>query len=66
MSPTQSETIDAMLAAAGLDPSPAERETIAEMYAIFKPGIDALHAMPEARYEVPALIFHADPPLQEW
>jgi hypothetical protein len=59
-------TIDAMLSAAGLNPSPEEREALAKMYATFKPGIDALYAMPEARYEAPALVFLAAPKLQAW
>lgn len=61
-----STTIDAMLEAAGLDPSAEEREALGKMYATFKPGIDALYAMPEVRYEAPALVFQAAPKLQAW
>jgi hypothetical protein len=63
---SSTETIDAMLSAAGLDPSPEEREALGKMYATFKPGIDALYAMPEVRYEAPALVFQAAPKLQAW
>jgi hypothetical protein len=59
-------TIDAMLSAAGLNPSPEEREALSKMYATFKPGLDALYALPEARYEAPALVFQAAPKLQAW
>jgi hypothetical protein len=63
---SSTETIDAMLSAAGLDPSAEEREALGKMYATFKPGIDALYAMPEVRYEAPALVFQAAPKLQAW
>lgn len=59
-------TIDVMLAAAGLDPSPDERTQMAELYAAFKPGVEAMYALPECKYEVPALVFEADPSLAEW
>jgi hypothetical protein len=61
-----STEIDAMLAAAGLAPSPEERAALGEMYAMFKPGVEALYAVPEARYESPALVFQAAPKLAEW
>lgn len=60
------ETIDVMLAAAGLNPSPEERTGMLELYATFKPGVDAMYALPECKYEVPALVFQADPTLAEW
>jgi hypothetical protein len=58
--------VDILLALHGLQPAPGDRETIAAMYDVFRPGVDALYALPEARYEVPALVFVARPPLQEW
>jgi hypothetical protein len=64
--PTTAETVDTMLAAAGLDPSPAERQEMVTMYEAFKPGVEALYAVPEARYEDPALVFLAQPPLDVW
>lgn len=63
---SSTETIDAMLSAAGLNPSPEEREALGAMYATFKPGMDALYALPEVRYEAPALVFQAAPKLQAW
>lgn len=63
---TDTGALDAMLAAAGLSPSPAERTALGEMYAMFKSGVDALYAVPEARYEAPALVFQAAPKLAEW
>lgn len=59
-------TLDAMLDAAGVIAAPAEREELMRLYALFKPGVDALYAVPEARYEAPALVFQADPPLETW
>jgi hypothetical protein len=61
-----SQTIDVMLAAAGIDATPEERVKLGEMYALFKPGMDALYAVPEARYEAPALVFQAAPKLAAW
>jgi hypothetical protein len=58
--------VDAMLAAAGLSVTPDERERLLEMYAIYRPGIEALYALPEARYEAPALVFQAEPKLTAW
>jgi hypothetical protein len=56
----------AMLEAAGLKPSDAERAELAAAYATFKPGVDALYALPEAKYEDPALVFVSDPHLTPW
>jgi len=58
--------LDAALAAAGLAPSPSEREALLELYALFKPGVAALHALPQARYESPAAVFQAAPKLTPW
>jgi hypothetical protein len=64
---TDTETaIAAMLAAAGLAPTAQERAALGEMYAMFKPGVEALYAVPEARYEAPALVFQAAPKLTAW
>jgi len=59
-------TVDAMLLAAGLSVSPGDRRRLLAGYAMLKPGLDALHALPEARYEVPALVFLAAPKLTSW
>lgn len=58
--------IEAMLDAAGLKPSADEREALGSLYATFKPGLDALYALPAVRYEAPALVFQAAPKLDVW
>jgi hypothetical protein len=58
--------VDAALAAAGLNVAPEERARLLEMYALYRPAIAALYVLPEVRYEVPALVFQADPKLQTW
>lgn len=66
MTTSDAAAIDAMLSAAGLDPSAEEREALGALYATFKPGVDALYALPEVRYEAPALVFQAAPKLAAW
>jgi hypothetical protein len=63
---TDDAAIEAMLSAAGLQPSADEREALTVLYETFKPGVDALYALPEARYEAPALVFQAAPKLAAW
>ncbi|KQX19632.1 hypothetical protein [Sphingomonas sp. Root1294] len=58
--------VDAMLAAAGLHPEPADRDELIVTYAMFRPAIEALYTVPQARYEVPALAFQAAPKLKKW
>jgi hypothetical protein len=58
--------VDAMLGAAGITPTSEEREQLLDMYALYRPGIDAMYALPEVRYEAPALVFQAEPKLAEW
>jgi hypothetical protein len=62
----ETAAVDAMLDAAGLSPAPSERAQLLQMYALFKPGVEALYALPEARYEAPALVFQAEPKLTAW
>jgi hypothetical protein len=64
--PDHAAVVDAMITAAGLSPSAAEREGLIATYSGFKPLVDALYAVPEARYEVPALVFQAAPKLTPW
>ncbi|HEY4277848.1 MAG TPA: hypothetical protein VGM91_06495 [Conexibacter sp.] len=67
--PTTPDTgalLDAMMTAAGLAPSESERAALITMYEQFRPGVEALYALPEARYESPALVFQAAPPLAVW
>jgi hypothetical protein len=66
LDPKTVATLDAMLDAAGIVATPAEREQLLAMYAQFKPGVDAMYALPEARYEAPALVFQAEPKLTPW
>jgi len=55
-----------LLAACGLAASADERRALAEIEATLRPGIEALYEVPEARYEVPAPVFRADPELTPW
>lgn len=59
-------TVDVMLASAGISPTADDREMMLEIYAVCRPGIEAMYALPEARYESPALVFQAEPKLDEW
>jgi hypothetical protein len=64
--PDTGALVDAMMVAAGLSPSESERAALITMYEQFRPGVEALYALPEARYESPALVFQAAPPLAVW
>jgi hypothetical protein len=66
LDPAALATLDAMLDAAGILAAPAEREQLLALYAAFKPGVESLYALPEARYEAPALVFQAEPKLSAW
>jgi hypothetical protein len=66
MTTDDTAAMDAMLAAAGLQPSDDEKAALGQLYATFKPGVDALYALPAARYEAPALVFQAAPKLDAW
>ncbi len=58
--------VEAILAAAGLSLAAPEREALRDMYELFRPAVDALYAVPDARYESSALTFRAAPPLEPW
>ncbi|HVW18920.1 MAG TPA: hypothetical protein VHB30_11800 [Solirubrobacteraceae bacterium] len=60
--PADREAVDRLLAAAGLDPSEAERDVLAARHAALRPAIDALYDVDEARDEDPAIAFRARPP----
>lgn len=64
--PADAGTVDAMLAATGITVSEDERELLVQTFALYRSGIAALHAVEEARYEAPALVFQAAPKLDEW
>jgi hypothetical protein len=52
-------TVRAMLAAAGLSPSPAEVAEFCAGYPGLRAAVDLLYQVPEARYADPALRFRA-------
>ncbi|HXV93807.1 MAG TPA: hypothetical protein VD813_10945 [Pseudonocardia sp.] len=59
MEPDPAVIVPALLSAAGLTPSPEEVAFMIAEYPGRAVKIDALHAVPEARYEEPDLIFSA-------
>lgn len=48
-----------LLATAGIQPSPEEVAKLVASYPAMKCALAELHAVPEARYEEPAVIFSA-------
>jgi hypothetical protein len=52
---------DAKLQAASIAPTGVDRDLMLAMFAYFRPLIDAMYELPEARDELPALTFRADP-----
>ncbi|WP_236796116.1 hypothetical protein [Amycolatopsis sp. GM8] len=52
--------VPALLAAAGLTPRPDELAVMIADFPARAEEIAKLYAVPEARYEEPALIFHAE------
>lgn len=58
--------VDVMLAAAGITVSAKERQRLTDMYGMHRPGIAAMYALPDVRYESPALVFQAAPNLDTW
>ncbi|MBF8193452.1 hypothetical protein ITP53_48825 [Nonomuraea sp. K274] len=63
---TPTETVGRLLAAAGLTVPENEIELLAAGYALQRAGVDALYAVPEARYADPALRFRADARMTDW
>jgi hypothetical protein len=59
-------TVTRLLAAAGLSPSADEVAALAGTYPRDRAGVDALYAIPEARYTAPALIFDPVPTFVDW
>jgi hypothetical protein len=55
-----------LIARAHLAPTETELEAFAKSYLMLRAGIDSLYAVPEARYEVPALVFGAEPTFEDW
>jgi hypothetical protein len=59
-------TLSVLLNAAGLVPSEAEFQILLDAYPLHKEGIESLYAIPEARYEAPALVFDPTPVFADW
>jgi hypothetical protein len=59
-------TVRMLMAAAGLAPSEEEMAALVASYPAHKAGIESLYAIPETRYESPALIFTATPVFADW
>jgi hypothetical protein len=58
-----SETLtvfEAKLQAAGIAPTGVDRDLMLGMFVYFRPLVDAMYDLPEARDELPALGFRAD------
>ncbi|MFF3225774.1 hypothetical protein ACFYV7_23460 [Nocardia suismassiliense] len=61
-----SDTIRVLLRAAGLPATEAEIAGLAATYPEYRAAVDALYAVPAARYVDPALRFHAHARTAEW
>ena len=59
-------TVRTLLAAAGILASQAEVAHLAVGYPELRRMVELLHAVPEARYESPALSFDPTPVFTEW
>jgi hypothetical protein len=66
MTPDDPHALEALLAAHGLTPDPGALDELRSMFPGYARARDALYAVPEARYEVPALVFEAAPKLDPW
>jgi len=59
-------TVRALVAAAGLSPSEAEMAALIAGYPELRSRMDTMHALTEARYESPSLVFDPEPTFAEW
>ncbi len=59
-------TVDALLAAAGIQLTPDERDRLIAAYPLQRQAFDALYAIDGVRYESPGTIFHAEPRFTDW
>jgi hypothetical protein len=59
-------TVDGLLAAAGIRPTPKERAGLIATYPSHRQAIDSLYAIDEVRYEAPGTIFDAAPEFTDW
>ena len=55
-----------LLDRAGLRPGADEQAELAASYPIMRAGIDALHAVSEARYAEPSMVFRAGARVVDW
>lgn len=63
---TDETILRALLAAHRISPSDEEFSVLLAQCATRRQGAELLHAMPEARYEAPGLIFTATPVFADW
>jgi hypothetical protein len=59
-------TVETLLAAAGLAPSPDELAILVAQYPGQRASMELLHSLPELRYESPGLVFTATPVFGDW
>jgi hypothetical protein len=59
-------TVDGLLAAAGIRPTPEERARLLATYPSHRLAIDSMYAIDEVRYESPGTIFDAAPDFTDW
>jgi hypothetical protein len=59
-------TVETLLATAGLAPNAEELAVFVTQYPAHRASIELLHALPDLRYESPALIFTATPAFGDW
>jgi hypothetical protein len=64
--PSPRERIVAQLHAAGLPATEAEIDGFVAGHETWAAGIESLYAIPECRYESPALTFTATPAFADW
>jgi hypothetical protein len=57
------QIVNTLLRQARIAASPEEVEALAAGYPVVRAGVEALYAVAAARYEEPALVFSARPPL---
>jgi len=63
---TDEATVRTLLAAAGIPATEDEILKFTEDYPRLRGMVDLLHAVPEARYEAPGLLFDPTPTFAEW
>ena len=63
---TDEQIVTALLATAGLEPSPEETAAFVAAYPMIKGMVDMLHAVDAARYGDMCLVFPAEATTAEW